>query len=111
MKNMMRTTQGTALREMYGDLVKGWALSPDETQTFYDLLLDKQMDQMDQGMKILEKGSDAIKTADAGDPDARSRLPWATTSTSNIRITRRPSPGVWRSTSSSSNSPPATPRR
>ena len=71
MKNMMRTTQGTVLKQMYGDLVKGWALSPDETQTFYDLLLDKQMDQMDLGMNILEKGPDAAKTTDVGDPDAK----------------------------------------
>ena len=73
MKNMMRATQATTIRQMYGDLVKQWALSPEETNTFYDLLLDKQMDQMDQGMAYLEKGPDAAKTAAAvaTDPDAK----------------------------------------
>ena len=71
MKNMMRTTQATALKQMYGDLVKQWSLSPEETQTFYDLLLDKQMDQMDQGMTLLEKGPDADKAVAVSDPDAK----------------------------------------
>ena len=71
MKNVMRSTQATVLKQMYGDLVKQWSLSPEETQTFYDLLLDKQMDQMDQGMAILEKGPDALKSAGTADPDAK----------------------------------------
>ena len=74
MKNMMRTTQATSIRQMYGDLVKQWSLSPEEADTFYNLLLDKQMDQMDQGMKFMEKGPDAVdaaNTANAGDPDAQ----------------------------------------
>ena len=71
MKNMMRATQSTALKQMYSDLTKQWSLSPEETQTFYDLLLDKQMDQMDEGMKLLEKGPDGDKTIAAADPDAK----------------------------------------
>ena len=71
MKDMMRATQSNALRQMYGDLVKQWSLSPDEIKTFYDLLLDKQMDQMDKGMAYLEKGpADAVPTP-AVDPDAK----------------------------------------
>ena len=70
MKNMMRSGQSIALRQMYGDLVKQWSLSPEETDTFYDLLLDKQMAQMDQGMKVLEKGS-AAATTPPGDLDAK----------------------------------------
>ncbi len=71
MKNMMRSTQATALKQMYGDLVKQWSLSPEETQTFYDLLLDKQMAQLDLGMNALEKGPDAAAVANTADPDAK----------------------------------------
>ena len=73
MKNMVRNAQATVLKQMHADLVKQWSLSPEETQTFYDLLLDKQMDQMDQGMKLFENGSDTTKTADVGDPDAKTQ--------------------------------------
>ncbi len=68
-KNMMRTAQAGALRQMYGDLVKQWALAPEEINTFYDLLLDKQMDQMDRGMKLMEKGPDAVSKADLESSD------------------------------------------
>ena len=71
MKDMMRTTQSAAIQQMYGDLVKQWALPPDETKTFYDLLLDKQMAQMDQGLSLMEKGPDAAQTASPGDMDAK----------------------------------------
>ena len=71
MKNMMRVNQATVLKQMYGDLVKQWALSPEESKTFYDLLLDKQMDQMDQGMKVMEKGPDAASAAASGESDAK----------------------------------------
>ncbi len=47
MKDMMRSAQSLGIRQMYGDLVKQWALSPDEAKTFYDLLLDKQMSGFD----------------------------------------------------------------
>ena len=68
-KNMMRAAQAGALRQMYGDLVKQWSLSPEETSTFYDLLLDKQTDQMDRGMKLMEDGPDAVSKADLDSSD------------------------------------------
>ncbi len=68
-KTMMRTAQAGALRQMYGDLVKQWSLSPEETNTFYDLLLDKQTDQMDRGMKLMEQGPGAVSKADLESSD------------------------------------------
>ncbi len=68
-KNMMRTAQAGAMRQMYGDLVKQWALSPEETNTFYDLLLDKQTDQMDRGLKLMDQGPGAVSKADLESSD------------------------------------------
>ena len=70
-KKMMRATQGVALRQLYDDLVKKWALSPEETSTFYDLLLDKQSADMDRGMEVLEKGVDSTSQTPAADPEAK----------------------------------------
>ncbi len=72
MKNMMRTAQASSLKQLYGDLVKQWNLSPEETDSFYNLLLDKQSDNMDRGMKLLDKSVDASTvTAEVKDADAQ----------------------------------------
>lgn len=65
MKKVIRTQQATALRMMYGDLVKQWALSPAETDTFYNLLLDKQMGAMDASQSSLQSGAAAAGEATA----------------------------------------------
>lgn len=64
MKKMMRSQQAMALHQMYGDLVKQWALSPDDANHFYDLLLDRQM----AAMENLGKGSkDRMAATTEGD--------------------------------------------
>jgi hypothetical protein len=68
LKKMVREQQKTMMDMMYGSLIKEMALSPDETAKFKDLLLDKQMKAMEQGMAMLKGGGDdadkteAIKT-------------------------------------------------
>ena len=39
----MRTAQNVLIRQVYADLVKQWSLPTDQADTFYGLLLDKQM--------------------------------------------------------------------
>lgn len=62
-KNMMRSTQEIGIKQMYGDLVKQWALSPDEAKTFYDLLLNQQMSSLD-SLGQPEQTAAAARSAD-----------------------------------------------
>ncbi len=72
MKNMMRTTQGAALKQVYSDFVKQHNFTPEQTEAFYNALLDKQAGDMEKGMKMFDKGVDAsAAAADTGDPDAK----------------------------------------
>jgi type II secretory pathway pseudopilin PulG len=70
MRKVIASSQGLALRQMYGDLVKQWNLQPEQASAFYDLLQEKQMSLMDRGQRFLADG----KTPEANpsdDPDAR----------------------------------------
>lgn len=71
MKNMMRSVQGTALKQGYADFVKQQRLSPEQADAFYEAILDKQSAMMDKGMKLLDKGDDGAAAVDTGDPDAK----------------------------------------
>lgn len=74
MLHVLRAQQATALRMMYGDLVKQWALSPADADTFYNLLLDKQMAMMTSGQDYLNgKSSAANMGASLKDFDSRLR--------------------------------------
>jgi hypothetical protein len=71
LKKMLRTTQSLGIKQMYGDLVKQWALSPEETNAFYDLLLDRQMAVMEKSASVMNGASaSATASAPAEDPDA-----------------------------------------
>jgi hypothetical protein len=74
MLRVLRAQQSTALRMMYGDLVKQWALSPADADTFYNLLLDKQMAMMTRGQDYLNgKTSASDMGASLQDFDSRLR--------------------------------------
>ena len=55
MKEMMRTTQRTALTSMYGPLLKDLNLPSDQKQKFMDLLVDHQLKSAEQAETFLDK--------------------------------------------------------
>jgi len=65
MKKMLREQQKTMMDTMYGSLIKDMALSPDEAAKFKDLLLDKQMKAMEQGMAMFKSGGDDADKTEA----------------------------------------------
>jgi hypothetical protein len=66
MKKVMREQQKLQLDSMYGVLFDEMELSAEETETFKNLILDKQMSGMDLGMTVLEDGFDREKIAELG---------------------------------------------
>ncbi len=74
MKKALRTQQGVGLRMMYGDLVKQWALSPEEADTFYNELLDKQMGALTAGQATLQGNPSGADAASNPAPDYEARL-------------------------------------
>ena len=53
MKDVMRQQQRIALKGMYGDLFSELGLTPEDEDTMMELLLDKQMVNMDLGMQMM----------------------------------------------------------
>jgi hypothetical protein len=52
MRQMIADQQKQQIQRQYGDLIKSLNLSPDEADQFLKLLSDKQMSQMDAGLKL-----------------------------------------------------------
>jgi len=64
MKKMMRQQQGAMMDMMYGSLFKELGLTPEETDKFKELLLDRQMKAVEGGGAFMKlQGTDADKTA------------------------------------------------
>jgi hypothetical protein len=57
MKEMVRQQQKVALEHMYSDFVKEHRFSAQQTEQFFDLLMQKQTSAMEDGMKALNSDS------------------------------------------------------
>ena len=63
MKKMMRQQQGAMMDMMYGGLFKDLGLTPEETDKFKELLLDRQMKAVEAGGAFMKlQGADTDKT-------------------------------------------------
>ena len=63
MKKMMRSTQGVAMKMMYGGLGKEMGVKSEDSERLMELLTDRQMARIGKGMKMSDNGTDE-KTAD-----------------------------------------------
>jgi hypothetical protein len=59
MMNFLRDQQATFLKKQYDPLVKQLNLTPEQSDAFYQLLLDNQMTNMQRGASLLSGGSKA----------------------------------------------------
>jgi hypothetical protein len=67
MKEAMRGQQSAGVAMMYGDLAKYLGLTPDEARQVLALITDRQMEQMNKSMALLNKGTlDAATLTEAG---------------------------------------------
>jgi hypothetical protein len=65
MKEMMRQQQTAVLKQMYGDFVKARHFSPQQADQFFNLLVEKQMGAMEEGMKAFDDGEKKAETTDS----------------------------------------------
>ncbi|MCB1226635.1 MAG: hypothetical protein KDK99_12545 [Verrucomicrobiales bacterium] len=56
MKNMIRSQQAAVIQMQYGKLMDQFQLTPEERENFETLLLDRQMAQVEMGMKLMKEG-------------------------------------------------------
>jgi FtsZ-binding cell division protein ZapB len=65
MRKMLETQQTAALRNLYSDYLKEAQLTPDETERFLQVLLDRQMALMDSSEQAMSGGTVDMKAATA----------------------------------------------